>query len=129
MRLRALRDAWPLIIHPHIPVLAFSLNPHFDRTCFRRVFQGVRQKVSDYLADARSITPDRYGLLARMDQVQRPPWKCPALLLYGQSHNSCQICPLEVTLQTSHLDARSINQIVDQPIQAPKLLPGQLQRV
>src|SRR5579885_2541497 len=124
MLLLGLRNAWPVISHPEAHHAFLQHRAKLNRLIFSGIFQRVGQIIGHNLLDAPGIGVNGHTLVARQMHLNGALGVGLALLLHHFADDGRQIGRFRAESELIGLDARDIQEVVDQAIQAARLAAG-----
>lgn len=116
-------DADALIAHGDLGVAIQPTHRHSDLTAVRRVLHGIADDGGEHLVYASDI-PAAHDRLGRVEheRMRRCALRYILEALEHERRHRREIGRLAMQLEASTLEARRIEQLVDQPIQAVRAL-------
>src|ERR1051326_4455603 len=105
-------NPWPLVTHPHTPLLLFHLNAHLHHALLVRVFERISQIIRYHLPNSLWISIHRHSPSGGQVEENGSSWDCLALFINGHANNKSQVHDPHLEGQPPHLDTRRIQQII-----------------
>jgi len=126
LRLFRFGDADALIGHIYRDMIAVSPSPEPHLAALRRVLNSVAQQIVEYLPQAFLIRKNQREVPGKIQDEPVPVRLC-APAVYHVTRQSCKVHIRAFHLECACLNARCIQQVIDQPIEAVAFFTDYLQ--